>query len=192
MDLNAADWARVFRPLDETLDLPPVEREAWLDMEYVDGQPITVWATRQSPDVPARLRLLPQVLQVLQAVQHAHAQLVIHRDIKPSNVLVDAHGQVKPLDFGVAKLLDDTGATAETELTQTGGRALTPQCASTEQIAGQPLGTAWDVYSLGVLLHELRTGQLPYSLKRATSAPARSWSLAGRARGGGGVGSTPP
>ncbi|WP_158219880.1 serine/threonine-protein kinase [Ideonella sp. A 288] len=141
--------------------------QPWLAMEYVDGLPITRWAEQHRLDVPARLRLMRQVLQ---AVQHAHAQLVIHRDLKPGNVLVDHHGQVKLLDFGVAKLLDDTGVTADTELTQLGGRALTPQYASPEQIAGTPLGTASDVYSLGVLMHELLTGRLPYALKRATPA----------------------
>ena len=141
--------------------------QPWLALEHVDGEPITRWAVQRQLDVPARLRLM---LQVLQAVQHAHAQLVIHRDIKPSNVLVDGNGQVKLLDFGVAKLLDDTGATRDTALTQLGGRALTPQYASPEQMTGQPLGTASDVYALGVLLHELLTGHLPYVLKRATPA----------------------
>jgi len=141
--------------------------QPWLAMEYVDGCALTDWAAQQRLDMRARLRLS---LQVLQAVQHAHAQLVIHRDIKPSNVLVDTDGQVKLLDFGVAKLLDDDGASQETELTRFGGRAMTPQYASPEQIAGQTLGTASDVYSLGVLLYELLTGRLPYVVKRDTPA----------------------
>lgn len=129
--------------------------QPWLAMEYVDGCSLTDWASEQRLDVDARLRLF---LQILQAVQHAHAQLVIHRDLKPGNVLVDAHGQVKLLDFGVAKLLDDDNL----DLTREGGRAMTPAYASPEQLRGAALGTASDLYTLGVLLHELLTGSLPY------------------------------
>ncbi len=115
-------------------------------------------------------------------MQHAHGQLVIHRDLKPANVLVDEQGQVKLLDFGVAKLLADDGATRESELTRLGGRAMTPQYASPEQVAGRALGTASDVYSLGVLLYELLTGRLPYSLKRDTAAALEEAILAARMR----------
>lgn len=142
-------------------------QQPWLAMEYVDGKPIHEYCADKKLDIKSRLRLF---LQVLEAVQHAHAQLVIHRDIKPSNVLVDVQGEVKLLDFGVAKLLETEGNTEETALTKFGGRAMTPQYASPEQIAGQPLGTASDVYSLGVLLYEILTGKLPYILKRDTPA----------------------
>ena len=129
--------------------------QPWLAMEYVDGRSLTDWASDRQLDVDARLSLF---LQILQAVQHAHAQLVIHRDLKPGNVLVDAHGQVKLLDFGVAKLLDDDNR----DLTREGGRAMTPAYASPEQLRGTTLGTASDLYTLGVLLQELLTGLLPY------------------------------
>ncbi len=161
--LSALTHPHIASVLDAGLD----SAQPWLALEYVQGEPITAHAGKQALDTAARLRLF---LQVLQAVQHAHAQLVIHRDIKPANVLVDERGQVKLLDFGVAKLLADDGATQDTELTQLGGRAMTPQYASPEQVAGRALGTASDVYSLGVLLYELLTGRLPYTLKRATPA----------------------
>ncbi len=161
--LSALTHPHIASVLDAGLD----GAQPWLALEYVQGVPITAHVEKHALGTAARLRLF---LQVLQAVQHAHAQLVIHRDIKPANVLVDERGQVKLLDFGVAKLLADDGATQETELTQLGGRAMTPQYASPEQVAGRALGTASDVYSLGVLLYELLTGRLPYTLKRATSA----------------------
>jgi serine/threonine protein kinase len=142
--------------------------QPWLALEYVDGQTITVHAAAQGLDVGVRLRLF---VAVLRALEYAHAQLVIHRDLKPSNVLVDAQGTPKLLDFGVAKLLLQTdGLSEETLLTQLGGRALTPQYASPEQIAGRPLGTASDIYSAGVLLYELLTGKLPYRLERSSAA----------------------
>jgi serine/threonine protein kinase len=134
----------------------------YLALEYVEGEAINAYCDRLRLNVRARLELF---LQVLAALQYAHGQLVVHRDLKPTNILVTAAGEVKLLDFGIAKLLTD-GQAHETELTQVGGRALTPQYASPEQILGQPIATASDVYALGVVLYELLTGSLPYRLKR--------------------------
>ena len=100
---------------------------------------------------------------------HAHARLVVHRDLKPGNILVTADGQVQLLDFGIAKLMEGD-RTEDTLLTELSGRALTPDYASPEQIRGEPLGTASDVYSLGAVAYELLTGARPYRLKRATAA----------------------
>lgn len=151
----------------QVLDAGADSGQPWLAMEFVQGSSLIAHANALALNVRQRLALF---VPVLQAVQHAHAQLVIHRDIKPANVMVDDKGSPKLLDFGVAKLLEADGDTAETALTQMGGRALTPQYASPEQITGAPLGTASDVYSLGVLLYELLTGELPYQLKRGTAA----------------------
>ena len=136
--------------------------QPYLALEYVQGEPLSAWCDGRRLDLRGRIGLL---LQALAAVQYAHGQLVVHRDLKPSNMLVTAQGEVRLLDFGIAKLLVD-GATEETELTQLGGRALTLQYASPEQVLGLPIGTASDVYALGVVLYELLTGVLPYRVKR--------------------------
>ncbi len=125
----------------------------YLVMELVEGEPITAWADRARLGIAARLRLF---LSVADAVHTAHRQLVVHRDIKPSNVLVGADGQVKLLDFGIAKLLED-----DSEHTEVGARPLTPRYASPEQLAGGRITTATDVYQLGLLLRELLTGFHP-------------------------------
>ena len=127
----------------------------YLVMEFVEGRAITTHAREAALDTEARLRLF---IKVLDAVQTAHSQLVVHRDIKPGNVLVDAHGEPKLLDFGIAKLLGDS--TPGT--TRTGIGPLTPDYASPEQVRGEPIGTSSDIYSLGVLLFELLTDRRPY------------------------------
>jgi serine/threonine protein kinase len=135
------------------------EGQAWLALDYVEGQPITAWCDAKHLELQARMRLF---LQVLDAVAHAHANLVLHRDLKPSNILVDTQGQARLLDFGIAKLLEADGASlVDTELTRHGGRPLTLSYASPEQLQGRALTTASDVYSLGVLLYELLCGQRP-------------------------------
>lgn len=133
--------------------------QPYLILEYVDGEAIDQYCDKHKLDIDARIRLF---LDVLAAVSHAHANLVVHRDIKPSNVLVSKEGEVKLLDFGIAKLLEGEGqAGAATLLTHESGSALTPQCAAPEQLSGQPVTTATDVYALGVLLYLLLTGQHP-------------------------------
>jgi serine/threonine-protein kinase len=136
--------------------------QPYLALEYVEGVPLTTYCDARRLPLRSRIELM---LQVLSAVQHAHRNLVIHRDLKPSNILVTPDGQVSLLDFGIAKLMRD-GEAKETELTQLAGRALTPEYASPEQIAGAPITTASDVYSLGVVLYELLCGTRPYALKR--------------------------
>jgi eukaryotic-like serine/threonine-protein kinase len=149
------------------LDAGVHDGQPWLAMELVRGCAITEHVQQQRLSVRERLQCF---LPVLRAAQHAHAQLVIHRDIKPANVMVSEDGQAKMLDFGVAKLLEADGAVDTTELTRVGGRALTPQYASPEQIAGTTLGTASDIYSLGVLLYQVLTDRLPYTVKRGSAA----------------------
>jgi serine/threonine-protein kinase len=136
--------------------------QPYLALEYVEGKPIDDYCKEHSLDLRARLKLFAQVAN---AVAHAHAKLVVHRDLKPSNILVTADGQVRLLDFGIAKLLED-GSARRTQLTELTGRALTPDYASPEQILGQPISTASDVYSLGVILYQLLAGERPYKLRR--------------------------
>ena len=129
-------------------------------IEYIDGEPITDYSRRHDLSIRERIRLFRKVCS---AVHYAHQSLIVHRDLKPGNILVTKDAEPKLLDFGIAKLLD----AAASSQTQTVARLMTPDYASPEQVRGEPVTTATDVYALGVLLYELLTGQLPY--KPATS-----------------------
>jgi len=136
--------------------------QPFLALEYVAGEPIDVYCETRRLPLRKRLQLF---LQVADAVAHAHTKLIVHRDLKPSNILVTGAGQVRLLDFGIAKLLEES-APGRANLTELSGQALTPNYAAPEQILGEPLTVAADVYSLGVILYELLTSTRPYELKR--------------------------
>ncbi|MHB1328049.1 MAG: serine/threonine-protein kinase [Gemmatimonadales bacterium] len=136
--------------------------QPYIVMEYVEGEPITRWADQRGLSVRDRLLLF---LQVCRAVQYAHQSLVVHRDLKPGNILVSSDGQVKLLDFGIAKLLAADEGSDQPTLTVADTRAYTPDYASPEQVLGQPVGTRSDVYALGVVLFELLTGRRPFDLR---------------------------
>ncbi len=136
--------------------------QPYLVLELVEGQAIDRHCDAQRMTVEQRLALFAQVLS---AVAHAHSVGAIHRDIKPSNILVSPQRAVKLLDFGIAKLLDEqSGLAAETELTRQSGRAMTPAYAAPEQLRGEPVSTASDVYALGLLLYQLLSGRHPRAL----------------------------
>jgi eukaryotic-like serine/threonine-protein kinase len=136
------------------------EGRPWLAMERVEGVPIDLHAAERKLSVEQRLRLF---LDVADAVAHAHARLVVHRDLKPGNIFVTKSGDVRLLDFGVAQLLEDD-TPADQQLTRHIGRPVTPDYAAPEQLGTQAVGTAADVYSLGIVLFELLTGQRPYNV----------------------------
>lgn len=131
------------------------EGDPYFVMEYVDGVPIDQWCDQRKLGLEARVELF---LQVLDAVQYAHRNLVVHRDLKPSNLLVDAEGRVKLLDFGIAKQLEGGDATV------VGERALTFEYASPEQLHDAPITTATDIWQLGIVLHRLLSGPHPFGL----------------------------
>ncbi len=138
------------------------EGQPYIVMEYVQGDPINDYCDQHRLTIDARLKL---TMQVIDALHYAHRNLVIHRDIKPSNILVTEDGQVKLLDFGIAKLLDDQaepeGPTA-IDLTHTGEQLMTPGFAAPEQLLGQNVTVATDVFQLGLVLYELLTGRLAF------------------------------
>ena len=137
----------------------------YLVMDYVDGLPIDQHCDTQALGMDGRLDLF---CKVCDAVDYAHRNLIVHRDLKPSNILVDGNGNPRLLDFGIAKLLGADSLRGDPALTQVGARILTPQYASPEQVRGEPVTVATDVYSLGVVLYWLMTGQSPYGRTHST------------------------
>jgi hypothetical protein len=143
------------------------EGDLYLVMEYVEGVPIHRFCEERRLSVPQRLALFSRVCE---AVQFAHQNFVVHRDLKPDNILVAKDGTARLLDFGTAKLLTPSLATPGSQLTREGFQSFTPQYASPEQVLGNPITTASDTYSLGVLLYLLLTGTLSYELTELTTA----------------------
>jgi serine/threonine-protein kinase len=139
--------------------------QPYFAMEYVDGAPLLQHCDERGLGIGARLGLFSRVAE---AVAYAHQKLVVHRDLKPSNILVSASGEVKLLDFGIAKLLDP--AAPDDDRTATGLRMVTPAYGSPEQLRGEPVTTAADIYALGVILYELLTGSRPYRVAESTPA----------------------
>jgi serine/threonine-protein kinase len=133
-------------------------------MEYVNGTPITSYCDEHKLDVDNRLKLFRQACN---AVHAAHRNLIVHRDLKPSNIIVTPEGQLKLLDFGIAKILDDDSE--ENLLTRTGFQLHTPAYAAPEQLLEEPVTTATDVYALGVILYELLSGRRPFEVKRSAA-----------------------
>lgn len=161
--LASLNHPNIARLLDagETEDGQP-----YLVMEYVQGMPLDRYCDEQRLDLRARLDLF---IDICAAVQYAHQNLIIHRDLKPANILVTEDGTAKLLDFGIAKLLNAGPMGSMAELTRMNDRLLTPEYASPEQIIGQAVTTASDIYSLGIVLYRLLAGLRPYDLSGTTS-----------------------
>ena len=153
--LAQLDHPSIARLLDGGLH---TDGRPYFAMELVDGEPITTYCDRLNLSIDARVRLLHRVCD---AVQYAHSKLIVHRDLKPANIFVTATGELKLLDFGIAKLLTDDDTAEAMNLTRTGLRPLTPAYAAPEQVRDEPVSTATDVYTLGVILFELLTGRRP-------------------------------
>jgi eukaryotic-like serine/threonine-protein kinase len=139
----------------------------WLALERVDGEDIVAWCRRRALGLRERVALFRQATQ---AVAYAHAALVVHRDLKPANILVTGEGGVRLLDFGIARLIDPGDLGAPSDATRTLLRPMTPAYASPEQLRQEPLTTATDVYSLGLVLYELLSGAHPFIGRRRTAA----------------------
>ena len=155
--LAQLDHPSIARLLDGGLH---TDGRPYFAMELVEGEPITTYCDQRNLSIDARVRLF---CRVCDAVQYANGRLIVHRDLKPANIFVSAAGDLKLLDFGIAKLLTDDDASASTELTGTGVRPLTPAYAAPEQLRGEPVSTATDVYALGVILCELLTARRPFA-----------------------------
>ncbi len=132
--------------------------QPYLVMEFIEGRPIDAWCDDRRLAVKGRLELFATVCR---AVGYAHKNLIVHRDLKPSNILVTPDGEPKLVDFGIAKVLESGGS----DVTSTGRQPMTPEYASPEQVRGEPVTTAADVYALGVLLYRLLTGRRPYRIQ---------------------------
>ncbi len=160
--LASLDHSNIARLLDGGTS---EEGAPYFVMELIEGESIDKYCRTHELNIAARLTLF---LQVCSAVHYAHQRLIVHRDLKPSNILVTSDGTPKLLDFGIAKILDPEMASENSESTLTQFRVLTPAYASPEQIKGEPISTASDVYSLGMVLYELLTGSSPYGTTART------------------------
>lgn len=162
--LARLDHPAIARLLDAGVD----QGRAYLVLEYVQGKPLAEHVRQHCPDVASRVRLM---MQVAEAVDHAHARLVVHRDLKPANVRVGADGTPKLLDFGIAGMLGDDDA-VDGQLTRLTGRRVTLAYAAPEQVTGEPVGVTADVFSLGVMLFQLLSGDMPFGSESSSRVAA--------------------